>query len=48
MKLTPDQIRKIWNVVKQIIEIVLAALGGLAAGVSANAMGLSSLVSQFF
>ena len=46
MKLDPEKVARIWKVVKQIIEIILAALGGLAAGVSANAAGLTSLLSQ--
>lgn len=41
-----EKITKIWKVLKQIIEIVLAALGGLAAGVTANASGLTSLLAS--
>lgn len=28
----PEKVRKIWNVVKQVIEIILAALAGAAVG----------------
>ena len=41
-----EKIRKIWQVVKQIIEIVIAALCGLGVATSANAMGFKSLVSS--
>ena len=40
----PDKIRKIWNVVKQVIEIIVAALGGLLAGHTAQAAGLLTLL----
>lgn len=41
-----EKIRKIWNVAKQVIEIILAALGGLLAGTAANAMGLGQHFAQ--
>ena len=44
--LNPEKVSRIWKIIKQIVEIILAALGGLAAGVSANAAGLTDLLSQ--
>lgn len=41
-----EKISKIWKVLKQIIEIILAALGGLAAGATANAAGLTNFLSS--
>lgn len=43
-----EKINKIWQVVKTIVEIILAALGGLAAGAVANAAGFPQLVSMVF
>lgn len=43
-KIDPDKLSKIWKIVKQIIEIILAALGGLATGAAANAAGFTSLL----
>lgn len=36
--------KKIWQIVKTIIEVILAGLGGLAAGATANAAGLTALL----
>lgn len=46
MALDPTKVKKIWSIVKQIIEIILAALGGLAAGATANAAGLTTLLAS--
>lgn len=39
-----DKIRKIWNVLKQIIEIIIAALGGLAVAHTAQSCGFLALL----
>lgn len=46
MSIDVDKIQKIWKVIKQVIEIILAALGGLLAGVTANATGISQHLAQ--
>lgn len=40
----PEKIRKIWNVVKQLIEIILAALAGAAVGSCSAAVRLFSQI----
>lgn len=46
MAIDVEKIQRIWKVIKQVIEIILAALGGLLAGVSANAAGLTQHLAQ--
>lgn len=41
-----EKVNKIWQVVKTIVEVILAALGGLAAGAAAHAAGFTQLVSS--
>lgn len=46
--LTPDDIQKVskvWLVIKQIIEIILAALGGAATAFVAQSCGLLSMIA---
>lgn len=39
-----EKVQKIWQIVKTIVEVILAGLGGLLAGTAANAMGLTALL----
>lgn len=48
MAIDVDKIQNIWKVVKQVIEIILAALGGLLAGVTANAAGVTHALASLF
>lgn len=41
-----EKVRKIWSVAKQVIEIILAALAGLATGVTAQAAGFTDMIAQ--
>ena len=39
-----DNVNKIWSIIKTIVELILAAIGGAAVGTAANATGLSTFV----
>lgn len=39
-----EKVNKIWQIIKTVVEIILAGIGGLLAGASANAMGLTALL----
>lgn len=39
----PEKVRKIWQVVKTIVEVILAAFAGAATAATANACGLLPL-----
>lgn len=41
-----QKVNKIWQVIKTIVEVILAALGGLAAGTVANAAGLPEMLAS--
>lgn len=38
--MNPEKIKKIWKIVKQIVEIILAALAGAAVGSCHSAVNL--------
>lgn len=40
----PTEIKKWWNVIKTIIEIILSALGGAAVAATAHSCGLLTLL----
>ena len=40
MSMNPETIKKIWSVVKTIIEVIIAAFAGAATAHTASAMGL--------
>lgn len=43
----PDKVRKIWTIIKQIVEIILAALAGAAVGSCHAAVNLVSQLLPF-
>lgn len=45
MSANPEIIKKVWNVLKQVIEIVIAAICGGLVSFSANAAGLYSNIT---
>lgn len=45
--INPEKVRKIWNIVKQIVEIILAALAGAAVGSCSAAVRLFAQVLPF-
>lgn len=44
-ELNPDAISKWWRVIKTIVEIILAALGGAATAAVAQSCGLLALLA---
>lgn len=44
-KVNPEEISKWWKVLKTIIEIILAALGGAATATVAQSCGLLALLA---
>lgn len=44
-KLNPSSLKKWWNVIKQIIEIIVAALAGAATAQAAEVTGLLSMLN---
>lgn len=44
MAANPDTIKKIWSVIKTIVEVIIAALAGAATAHTASAMGLLQLL----
>lgn len=48
INITPEtgkKVRSIWDVIKTVIEIIIAALAGAATATTANAAGLLALLS---
>lgn len=43
-KLNPDTVKKIWQVVKTIVEVIIAALAGAATGATAKAAGFLAML----
>lgn len=41
-----EKVNKIWKVIKTIVEVILAALGGALAGSTAKAAGLIDLLAS--
>lgn len=44
--INPDKVKKWWQVIKTIIEVILAALGGAAVAATAQSCGLLDTLSQ--
>lgn len=44
-KIDPEKTKKIWSLIKTIIELIIAALTGAATAVTADAAGLLALLS---
>lgn len=40
--MNPEKVKKVWDVIKTIVEVILAALGGIATASVANATGLTT------
>lgn len=45
MAISPDTVKKIWSVIKTIVEVILAALAGAVTATTANAAGFLALLS---
>lgn len=45
-KINPDELNKWWRVIKTIVEIILAALGGAATAAVAQSCGLLDTLAQ--
>lgn len=40
MSYNAEKVNKVWSAIKTVVEVILAALGGLLTGVTAKAAGL--------
>lgn len=45
-KVNPDDVKKWWQVIKTIIEVILAALGGAATAAVAQSCGVLDVLSN--